>query len=196
MSIGLSLVLVGLGGCVRLDEGHCIVNGGDFACNEGSICAAELTGVVEASDRGDGCVSRDGTLKYFNDYFMNVKYGLPDALGSQNGSEEDPDSLVGVLTQALQVRDSEDVCQIDEAVTELEPCWHEVKAVRMFLERRSRVLKKAARLEQFQVDTIVGFNAQIDKWLDECGEIDAGGEAPDQNSPIAPPPQTCVVADR
>jgi hypothetical protein len=94
VSIVLGVALVSSGGCVRLDEEHCIVNGGDFACEEGRKCAMEYTAVTESSDRGDGCVSDRGTAGYFGEYFVHVKYGLPEALGENSGVEEDLDSLV------------------------------------------------------------------------------------------------------
>lgn len=163
-----SLVCAAATSCVRLDEGHCIVNGGDFACDdEERMCATELQGFREPSDPGDGCVSIEETKEYFDDYLVHVRYGLPDAFWRRGEAEDDVDSMVGVLVRAAEERGLE--CTFDDArVLELEPKWREVKAVRTFLERRDRVSVESATLEAFQVRAIVELGEGVDGWLEAC----------------------------
>ena len=167
-AIASSVVVLASAGCVRLDEGHCIVNGGDFACEEGRLCATELTEIAEDSDEGDGCLWIEGMDYDFEEYFVHVKYGLPEALWSRVEQGEDLDSVEGVIVRAVEERGGVDTCGIDEAVMELETRWREVKAVRTFLERPSRVRVEAARLKGFQVEAIDRFNEGIDAWVDGC----------------------------
>lgn len=164
------LISTGATSCVRLDEGHCIVNGGDFACNdEEQMCATEIEGFREPSDPGNGCVSIAETRDYFDDYLVHVQYGLPDTLWPHGEAEDDVDSMAGVLMRAAEERGLDGECVVDrEQVLELEPLWREVKAVRTFLERRDRVRVGSATLEGFQVEAIVGLNDGVDEWLDNC----------------------------
>lgn len=167
------LISTGATSCVRLDEGHCIVNGGDFACNdEERMCATEIEGFREPSDPGNGCVSIAKTREYFDDYLVHVQYGLPDTLWPRGEVEDDVDSMAGVLVRAAEDRGLDGECVVDrEQVLELEPLWREVKAVRTFLERRDRVRVGSAALEGFQVEAIVGLDAAVNDWLAKCKEL-------------------------
>lgn len=163
-----SLACAAVAGCVRLDEEHCIVNGGDFACpDEGQLCATEIEGFREPSDAGDGCVSIEGTERYFEEYLVHVKYGLPSSLWPHGAEEDDVDSVAGVLVRAVEEQGLE--CEVDaESVRELEPLWRGVRSVRGYLERRDRVSVDAMTLQVGQVGAIEGFNAGVDGWVNGC----------------------------
>ncbi len=164
----MTLVMITGTGCVRLDEDQCIVNGGDFACDEERICAAEIDQIIELSDRGDGCLLTQGFDYDFDTYFVHVKYGLPESLGARGSDPfEDLQSVTGVLVRA--VEELEDGCTIDESIVRrLEPRWRAVNAVRMFLDRKDRVRADSAALEPAHVQAIEDFNDAIDEWVDEC----------------------------
>jgi len=176
VSLLSSMTLVTSSGCVRLDESHCIVNGGDFACGDGWRCATEREGIVESRDQGDGCLPMEGLGYDLEKYFVHVQYGLPEVLWPRGEPEDDLDSLGGVLVHAVEERHVEDVCRVQESkVLQFEAPWREVAAIRTFLERPTRVRVDAARLESFQVMAIEGFNEVINEWLDECEGMAEGG---------------------
>lgn len=168
VSILSSLVSCAATSCVRLDEGHCIVNGGDFACNDDErMCATEIEGFREPSDPGDGCVSIAETKRYFPEFLVHVKYGLPDSLWPHGEANDDVDSVIGTLAQASEERALE--CELDDGrVQELDLLWREARAVRTYLERRDRVSVESMTLQPLQVKAIEAFNAGVDGWLEEC----------------------------
>jgi len=161
--------------CVRLDEGHCIVNGGDFACDDDRMCVAEIDAVNEFSDRGDGCIFIAGIDYALEDYFVHAKYGLPDSLRARTeDAVDDVRSVTGVLARAAEEHGVEDVeeCVVSEPVVrQFEEEWREVKAIHTFLDRRNRVRVESAGLEAFQVQAIEAFNGAIDAWLGGCEEL-------------------------
>lgn len=160
--------------CVRLDEDHCIVNGGDFACDRDRMCVTEIDETMEPSDRGDGCILIDGNDYDFDAYFVHVKYGLPDSLRARtDDAAEDVRSVTGVLVRAAEAHGVDDVadCVVSERVVrQFEERWREVNAVRTFLDQRDRVRVKSAALEPLQVQAIHEFNEAIDLWLQYCEE--------------------------
>lgn len=161
--------------CVRLDENHCIVNGGDFACDEARMCVTEIEEIREPSDRGDGCILIEGIDTYdFDAYFVHVKYGLPDSLrASTDDASEDVQSLTGVLVRAAEAHEVTDVdeCVVSESVVlQFEEEWLEVKAVHTFLDQRDRIRVESAALEPFHVEAIRRLNDAIDGWLEGCIE--------------------------
>jgi hypothetical protein len=162
-------------GCVRLDEDHCIVNGGDFACDDRRMCVTEFDEATELSDQGDGCIRIAGVDYDLDAYFVHVKYGLPDSLRARTlDAAEDVRSVTGVLVRATEEHEVDDVeeCIVKESVVrQFEEEWQEVAAVRTFLDRNDRVRADSATLEPFHVDAIEKFNERIDEWLHECEEL-------------------------
>ena len=165
-------ILLGAG-CVRLDEEHCIVNGGDFACDDGRLCVTDIDRRTEPSDEGDGCVLEDQVDETLEDHFVRVQYGLPRSLGSNakdaEAAMDDTQSVVGVLFLATAEREVDEVCAPDEDITRsFEPQWRAVFEVREFLERPTRVRASSAGLSPEQVEAIEAFDAAINEWLEEC----------------------------
>lgn len=156
--------------CIRLDEDHCIVNGGDLACDQGRMCVTEIEEIREPSDRGDGCILIDGIDYDFDAYLVRVQYGLPEVMWPRiEPNENDVRSLGGVLVRAVQERGLGEVCVADEdVVLSFEPEWNEVDGVREFLDRPTRVRANTATLEPHHVEAIKDFDAAINVWLEEC----------------------------
>lgn len=171
LTTALSLTL---SGCVRLEEDHCIINGGDFACEHGRMCITEIVEITERSDRGDGCIDIEGIDYDVDAYFVHVKYGLPDSLRARtDDAAEDVSSVTGVLDRAVEALGVDDVeeCVVSEPIVrQFEDEWREVKAIRAFLDQRARVSVESATLEPLQVEAIRGFNDAIDGWLQGCEE--------------------------
>jgi hypothetical protein len=164
-----SLTAIASVSCIRLDEDHCIVNGGDFACEAGRMCVTETEAFTELSDEGDGCIKTAGIDYEFDKYFVHVQYGLPDSLAARGEAEDDLRSVTGILARAVGDRGLEEVCTVGEMVVrDLEPLWIEVNAVREFLDRPSRVRAETATLGVTQVEAIGEFNGAINAWLEEC----------------------------
>lgn len=153
--------------CIHLDDDHCIVNGGDFACSEARICVANIESIVEMSDRGDGCVLRHAKdAADFRDYFVHVQYGLPSQLGAR--TQDDIDSVTGVLVRTTEERRVE--CGLGERVVRMfEPQWIEVREIRDELESAQHVSVSEASLSNDQAEAIERFNDAINIWLLECG---------------------------
>ncbi len=163
--------------CIRLDEDHCIINGGNAACEDEDICVMETRRVREIFVDGGGCVSESDIHQGFYDYFVSVPYGLP----SHMGSVERPDdlrSLIGTLTYAADQRMVERDCVVNrQVVYSLEEDRRRVDEVRGFLDRSTRVRIDAAELSAAQVDAINDFSAAVDEKLSMCDvEPDSGSE--------------------
>ena len=175
LAAGAMSVLLGMGAsaatsCVRLDEGHCILNGGDFACGEGWMCVTEIMAVAEPTDQGDGCISIQDIDYDLDAYFVHVQYGLPSRLRAQGEARDDLQSVTGILVRAVEEREAEDHCIVQESVVRsVEPQWLEVEEVRAFLDRRTRIRAATADLDPAHVQAIDDFNAAVNELLDECG---------------------------
>lgn len=177
MSLGL-LIVASTVACVRLDEAHCIVNGGDFACEEDRLCAMAIEPISEVTDEGDGCILRSAIGDDdFERLMVYVQYGLPESLPARHEPEvEDLRSVTGVLSRLLRDHGLEDVCHVDESVVRrFEQQWKEVDAVRVFLGRKDRVRAESATLEPLQVEAIRSFGDAINDWLDGCEMAAMGG---------------------
>ncbi|MCA9708084.1 MAG: hypothetical protein KDK70_19690 [Myxococcales bacterium] len=175
LGLGIAIAIPHSMSCVRLDEDHCIVNGGDVSCIDDRICVTDVDGLGEKSDHGDGCVSNVNAAVQFEGQFVHVQYGLPSRLDAVTDvAEDDIQSVAGVLALAAlessDASDSEHPCVVQEDLIHgLEPLWLEIEAVRAHLEDRARVRAGDAALSLEQVQAINRFNEAINSWLDECG---------------------------
>lgn len=158
-ALALGIGVVGwLPSCVQLNPDHCVVSGGDLACDDGSICVASITaGQVAPGEQSNGCVAQapDPAL------FVAVPYGLPARLGSEG--DTGTDSVAGVLAQVAPD------CATQEAdLQSLAAAWQPIVGVRDHLQARPKSKASAFDLSPSHVAAITDFSAAVESWVAAC----------------------------
>lgn len=152
LRVGAAVAILGGAGCVKLDTGHCLANGGDLACG-GDLCVLDVAGGRAPGDAGDGCASQVPAG------FVHLEYGLP---ATEGRAGDGRDTLAGVLEEVVGCLDVED------AVATVEDEWVPVGEIRRRLADGPRVRKSALDLSQGEVDAIERFNRAIGELRGEC----------------------------
>lgn len=177
-------------GCLVLDEGHCLANGGDLACS-GQICLVQTESTIGTISSDAGCADRDRFLKNPKGH-VHAEFGLPAAfeldMGPDDRGVSGLDTVEGILFEAQEEQGIVDLCSLEDPnladeSDDLDVRYSEIQPIRNRLENEGKDVRRNDVIlfdQDGESNAVKDYNRAVAAWLDKCEKIRAEpGPAPE-----------------